>query len=248
MKFNNFSEEGDLLGMLTPDVVNFLVKTYAKDQGADLNWAYKRNLEHDDYGIYYYNSETLYVNINSTIKDFDRQVDTILHEIQHHNQNLDWQIKKNRLGIVKGKKLPMNVNLNLLEIWDLHEFWTKTYGYENSPHEVDARVFARSKIDEALNSIIQQELGIPDEGKARIEIEKSRGMHYLLSNIPPDQLEQMKLRITNDFIDYLERDKILDKKEINDLKKNPKMFQQTELFKQFFNQEIKDMIRKKKNK
>lgn len=113
-----------------------------------------------------YNQEAHALILNRDAKGgLEKRVSDVLHEIEHYNQHIRWDSDDTsyRDSYVRGKKLPPAIDPNtdegdpigLYEIsWDdLTKFWLRRYGYSNAPHEVEARRFASSNLEEALGFI-----------------------------------------------------------------------------------------------
>lgn len=169
---------------LRSEVVEFLVQAYAEPGSPRLRWVtgdFGRLAKtsrfkmvggiHMDWGsvsaLYNHRNHILVIN-DGVQGDLAKKVSDVLHEIQHYNQQIAWEGDdlSYRDRFVSGKKLPPDVKddpMMLYEVsWDdMVDFWERRYGYERSPHEVDARDFAQRHLDEALGAI-QEHLG-PEE-------------------------------------------------------------------------------------
>lgn len=160
-------ERGHVL--LTSEIVDFLVRFYAGDNDGnigDLKWYY------DDFGtkgtkdgrtiggMYVSEKKTLLIN-RQDHQDLFKKVRDVLHEIQHFNQHMDWKHGDDamKMAFVKGKKFPKGVDeadaVYNMSFDDLVKAWVKIYGYDNSPHEVDARRYAAANGREAMGYIKQ---------------------------------------------------------------------------------------------
>jgi len=137
---------------LSPQVVNFLVDNYAKKSSlfGRLKWEYGK-LRGRTWGRYTYRAKKLKVNKAKTRNLFKQQVNTILHEIQHWNQHVDWAVKLEP----KLRKIMSDRSSIIREIDSQHSNnhrWDRlNYGYRDSPHEVDARRFAEENVEAALS-------------------------------------------------------------------------------------------------
>ena len=76
---------------LSPDVVSFLIRTYAGNSEflGTLKWKYEE-LDPNRWGEYVPITQILYVNNKKTEGLFKKQVETLLHEIQHWNQHIEF--------------------------------------------------------------------------------------------------------------------------------------------------------------
>jgi hypothetical protein len=171
----------DVTGPIPEEIIDFLIRMYADDEG--LRWAVadlasvarsRRMRMTGGFHVEWSSVAALYVTtretlvINSVVRtDMRSVVIDILHEIQHYNQHMRWANMSHRDRFVRGKKLPASVKddpIMLYEMdWqDMMDFWERTYGYKNSPHEKDARAFAEKTVDEAMG-FIEQHFGRSEE-------------------------------------------------------------------------------------
>jgi len=121
---------------MSPDVMEILIRTYAKAGGVGaLGWEYAP-LRARVWGEFRAGSSKLYVNKSKTNGLFKQQVQTILHEIQHWNQYVE---------------VAKNAGSSPLSAWShVYNQETKAKGYWKNSFEVDARRFADLHLEEAM--------------------------------------------------------------------------------------------------
>lgn len=143
---------------LSPDVMNVLIKEYAKTspKGA-LGWEYAK-LRDRVWGQFSADKQTLYVNQAKTKGLFAQQVKTILHEIQHWNQYLE---------------VADDAGISPLTTWKrVYNQETNAKGYWNNRFEVDARAFASANHEAAMNKLSKHYGGKVDGGSFDLAVEE----------------------------------------------------------------------------
>jgi len=158
-------EDKEFSKWLSPDVINFLIDTYAvKDpKFGSLGWEYSERLPHGTWGRFSSSESMLRVNKTKTNDLFKQQVKTILHEIQHWNQFVEVTARQadvfmNTRGGPQFTKDEHRVGLTYFRTM----LWKKAYddagggrgrGYWNNKYEVDARTFSEVNLEGAMNRI-----------------------------------------------------------------------------------------------
>lgn len=112
--------------------------------------------------LYVPDAHAIVINSDADIDD-EKFVKSILHEIMHYNQHIRWDKPNNiryRQLYLRGKKKPNDVKqdstmIDVLDWDELTQFWERKYGYGEAPHEVEARQFAESTVDEAMAFIAE---------------------------------------------------------------------------------------------
>lgn len=170
-------------GLLPLDVVDFLIKHYAKNPNGQITL--KRGYVDKDIfndkelantpTYYIAPKHFLIINKDMAQGEFAGVVENILHEIYHYNQNMKWnEDDKFRMEWTKGKKLPPGYtpdDLYDLDFTKLISFWIKAYGYDNAPHEVEAKKFGEKHVREAIKMILDREKelkNVKDPGKMEV--------------------------------------------------------------------------------
>lgn len=127
---------------LSRDVVDLLVATYAErlPELGTLSWEYG-SLPSRVWGRYDSIERRLVVNRSRTRGLFRQQVETILHEIRHWNQDVEAVLEAG------------DVRAGLAGRRSSYEFETRCVGYRRNRFEVDAREFAAAKLDEAIRLV-----------------------------------------------------------------------------------------------
>lgn len=102
---------------------------------------------------------------NAFQNDFLKTLLSVAHETTHVNQYIQWVTgdDKERRGILQDRKIPPELqpfvqkntpenNRKIQEYLpdDLNHFWTKTYGYDKNPYEIEANKVARNNIKNIL--------------------------------------------------------------------------------------------------
>jgi len=156
-------------GRLPLDVIDVLIKKFARNPAGpttlkrgyfDFQTLGKQwNKENSDTAASYIApSQMLLINSDIAEGDAGILIKSTIHEIQHYNQHMRWnEDDKFRFDWTKGKKLPPGVSpedLYDLDFYKLISFWMKAYGYDNAPHEIDARNFADKHYEEAKQIVI----------------------------------------------------------------------------------------------
>lgn len=128
------------------------------------------HVEYTDIGALYLGN-TIYIN-DDAISAYPLQdrIMYVLHEIQHYNQEIKWRSdRKWRSNFIKNvKKLPSILYDDPLAIYDVDEnnepkitwgditkFWAMRYGYDNSPDEIDAKLFASKNAPTAMKYVLE---------------------------------------------------------------------------------------------
>lgn len=146
-------------------VVDLLIKRFAVDGGAKLKRHYSDLSSLRSKSAYntihtgaVYNPSTMTMLISVRKRPFENAVHDVLHEIQHFNQHMGWmtskKFKKRFVGAARDER-PFE-DITELTFIELLNYFIKTYGYEEAPHEIDASLFADIHVDEALDFIIDQ--------------------------------------------------------------------------------------------
>lgn len=180
-------ESGSHENVLPWEIVEFLINMYADEGNPRLthhtgsfaaNAPAKRkrlagglHIEWNKIGaLYVADAHAMAIN-SDAVGDLKKRVEGVIHEICHYNQHVRWDSGKisYRSRYIQGKKVPPMMDDNSDDFdpsalydysWiDMMEFWLRTYGYANSPHEVEAREFASAHLDEALG-FIEEHFGI----------------------------------------------------------------------------------------
>ena len=136
---------------LSPEVVQFLINTYAEKSPVlgKLTWEYGK-LPDRTWGKYVHQPRKLYVNKAKTKNKFKQQISTVLHEIQHWNQHVKCSLEE-RSPAARSRYSDDPV------AGATHDFSTMCarnkweHGYWDSPHEIDARQFAEDNLQDALS-------------------------------------------------------------------------------------------------
>lgn len=133
---------------LSPDVMDILISNFAVESplGRKLKWSYAK-LPARVWGMYVPSQGILYVNKAKTRNLFKQQVQTILHEIQHWNQHVEFMKKTDDFDYSA---------MIALNHWKSQK---RMMGYWNSSHEVDARRFADENIQTAMKMISEHYSG-----------------------------------------------------------------------------------------
>ena len=155
---NSFGDE-----WLSPEVVRFLIDTYAEKSPVlgKLSWEYGK-LPGSIWGEYRPAQRRLYVNKTKTKNQFKKQVETVLHEIQHWNQHVACSLEPTDRARSRYPDDPQRgAEFDFAVMCDRNSF---QYGYWKSPHEVDARKFAADNLQSAL-----QRAGSHAAGKIEVE-------------------------------------------------------------------------------
>ena len=142
---------------LSPEVVQFLISTYAEKSPVlgKLRWEYGK-LPDRTWGKYVHQPRKLYVNKAKTKNKFKQQVQTILHEIQHWNQHVKCSTEERSPAAaarVAAAKDP-TVGAVVGATYDFSAMCSRNkweHGYWKSPHEIDARQFAEDNLQDALS-------------------------------------------------------------------------------------------------
>ena len=76
--------------------------------------------------------------------NFAEVLEHFVHEIKHYLQDKKWNTSlKDRQEMIKGYKLPPDVDLENLSFSELGQAWDKIYQYKNNPLEKEAFAFGR---------------------------------------------------------------------------------------------------------
>ena len=163
--------------LLPIDTIDFLIKLYARNQqGAivlkrgyfdynEFGAKYKKDFE-NTYASYIIPAQLIILNTKTTEGNVVKLINTIIHEIQHFNQHMLWKSDENyRQEFVKKNKLPPE--FASFDFYKLTTTLLKKFGYEKSPIEKEAREFAKSHTQEALDKVIERENGIKS-GKIKV--------------------------------------------------------------------------------
>jgi hypothetical protein len=128
---------------LSPDIIRKLISTYAKKSSrlGNLKWEYGQ-LPSNVWGRFLIYELTLRVNKTKTTDMFKKQVETILHEIQHWNQLVDFVDARTS-----------GVRFAISSWFTDYKMNTRALGYFNNPYEVDARRFGEENKDAAIRAI-----------------------------------------------------------------------------------------------
>ena len=164
-----------------PTIVNYLIKRFAKKPGgipvvtwmlSNINEFNKRvarqdRISVDDVRAWYGYDDADHNNITINlhyVNDIDSLIDVVLHEIAHYNQRMGWiydDVFREKFARLGGLPPHMDLNYDLYDLdYDvLMRYWEKKYGYNNAPHEIDARKFAEKhkyKVSVAIRMLIAQ--------------------------------------------------------------------------------------------
>lgn len=165
---NFLIEKKDISGgrKLPLDVLDLLIKHYAKNPGGfitlkrgyfDFNDFRDKDLE-NDVAVYIAAAQMILININKAQDKFGSIVRVMLHEIQHYNQHMRWNVDDQyREKLSQGYKLPPGKDIFELDWIPTINFWEKIYPHEQRPHEVDAIKFAEEHVQEAAKMIKDRE-------------------------------------------------------------------------------------------
>lgn len=124
---------------LAPEIMNLLVARYAErlPEAGTLRWEYGR-LGRRTWGVYYSTERKLVVNDSKTRGKFRQQVETVLHEIEHWNQDV-------RAALEAG-----DVREGFSRQQRAYRYENRAVGYRANRYEVGAREFAAANLDEAI--------------------------------------------------------------------------------------------------
>lgn len=154
---------------LSPEVVQFLISTYAEKSPVlgKLTWEYAK-LRDSTWGKYVHAERKLYVNKIQTKNKFKQQVSTILHEIQHWNQHVKCSLEE-RSPAARARHVddPAGAATYDFSAMCARNKWE--HGYWKSPHEVDARNFAADNLQDALSkagSFVSGKIEVEDVDEA----------------------------------------------------------------------------------
>jgi hypothetical protein len=136
---------------LSPEVVRFLINTYAEKSPVlgHLTWEYGK-LPDRTWGKYVHQPRKLYVNKAKTKNMFKQQISTILHEIQHWNQHVKCSLgERSPAARSQYSDDPAAAATHDFSVMCNRNKWE--HGYWKSPHEIDARQFAADNLQDALS-------------------------------------------------------------------------------------------------
>ncbi len=164
-------------GLLPLDVIDFIIKRYAKNPQGPVNL--KRGyFDFNEFGkgfedtaaSYLIPSQMLIVNVNDSDiaqGNIKIMINAILHEIQHYNQHMRWDSGDEgyKIKFSKGFKIPKNVSLEELDWLTITKFWNKIYSYEKRPQEIDAMNFANNNFKQAFQDILEREKQLKNNKK-----------------------------------------------------------------------------------
>lgn len=151
---------------LSPDVMDVLVGAYADNSSilGKLNWSYAK-LPEKRWGMYVPEDVTLYVNKSKTQGFFKKQVETVLHEIQHWNQHVKVAKKLER-------KIPDASSAAKFTADKFLTLYSDQGDYVGNVFEKDARQFATKNLEDAMQKIGQHYAGKLEGGDLETVIEE----------------------------------------------------------------------------
>ncbi len=139
-------EEPKFEEWLSPEIMELLISAYAQGSSklGALKWKYGSIPKESAWGAYDPYTRILVVNKEKTKGFFRKQVQTILHEIEHWNQHV--RIMDNAPK-TKKKLDPGDM------FFKKYNEESKFTGYTNNPYEVDAQEFANENLKQAMEQI-----------------------------------------------------------------------------------------------
>jgi hypothetical protein len=160
---------------LSPDVMELLVSNYAITSPyiGRLRWEYANSLG-KSWGKYVPVDTTLYVSRAKTKNQFKKQVETILHEIQHWNQHakMSMKILGQEIDADKPHNLRRNVVVSTETFLDRYRRQTQKHGYVKNILEIDARFFATQNLEGAMQMIGKHYGGKLEGGDIAVVVEE----------------------------------------------------------------------------
>lgn len=239
-------KEQESYGWLEPKVVGKLIKKYALDGGpkwefTDLVATFGEE-EADTFALFDELTQTMYIDRDVAADDIPLQVQQLLHEIRHWNQQQRWASSPAwRKGWMKGRKVPPGLegvgeladyNKLIRLLAKLHFFWENEYSYDQAPHEVDAWSWSEKETPRAVEYVAGL-MGVSSGDLVSGSI-RTRGLKAGMAGIPEDEMVKLQDRAFDEIVRGLQDQNVFNPGQVKRIKADPEAFKSTALFRQYF--------------